>query len=108
VNSLNWTNKKTIMKNSNEQTLKEVIQALIDTYRLKDGLQESKLLQSWDKIAGPFIAKNTESLFIRKKTLYVRIGSPALKNELSFAKSKLIDALNKEVKQEVINEIVCL
>lgn len=96
------------MKNSNEQTLKEVIQSLLEAYRLKDGLQESKLIHSWDKIAGPFIAKNTESIYIRKKTLYVRIGSPALKNELSFARSKLIDALNKEVQQEVIEEIVFL
>jgi len=96
------------MKNSNEQTLKEVIQSLLDVYKLRNGLDETKLLNSWDKIAGPFIAKNTESLYIRNKTLFVKIGSPALKNELSYARSKLIEALNKKAGQEVIEEIVFL
>jgi len=94
------------MKNSNEQTLKEVIQALLDAYKLKDGMLESRILHSWDKIAGKFVAKHTETSYIRNKTLYIKLSSPALKNELSYAKSQLIEALNKTVDKEVISDIV--
>jgi hypothetical protein len=96
------------MKNSNEQTLKEVILALIEEYRLKDGLQESRLISSWDNIAGKFIASNTESIYIRKKNLYIKLNSAALKHELLFAKSDLINSLNKSVGQEVITDIIFL
>ena len=96
------------MKNSNEQTLKEAIQALLNAYKLKDGMLESRVLNSWDTIAGKFVAKHTETTYIRNKTLYIKLNSPALKNELSYAKSKLIEALNKTVDQEVITNIVFL
>lgn len=96
------------MKKSNEQTLKEAIHELLEAYRLKDGLQESRLVHSWDKVAGKYVAGNTESLYIRKRTLYVRLASPALKNELSYARSKLVESLNKSVGGEVIDEIVFL
>jgi predicted nucleic acid-binding Zn ribbon protein len=96
------------MKNSNEQTLKEAILALLEEYRLKDGLQESRLISSWDNVAGKFIASNTESIYIRKKNLYIRLNSAALKHELRFAKSDLINSLNKSVGQEVITDIIFL
>ena len=96
------------MKKSNEQTLKEAIQELLDAYKLKEGIQESQLIHSWDRIAGQYVAKNPESLSIRNKTLYVRLNSPALKNELSFARSSLVESLNKAVGQEVITGIVFL
>ena len=96
------------MKKGNEQTLKEVIKELLDAYKLDEGLMESRLINSWDKIAGDFVSKNTEKIFIHKKTLYIRLNSPALKNELSFAKSNLIQSLNKAAGQEVIREIVFL
>ena len=96
------------MKNSNEQTLKEVIRELLEAYRLKEGLQESKLIHSWDEVAGTFVAKNTDKLYIRNKTLYIHLRSPALKNELSYEKSRLIDALNKAVGSEVITDITLL
>ncbi len=96
------------MKNSNEQTLKEVIDELLKTYRLQDGIYESRLINSWEKVAGKLIARHTERLFIRKKTLYIKLDSAALKHELSFAKSKLINSLNNTVNKEVIQDIVLL
>ena len=96
------------MKKSNEQTLKEVIQELLNAYKLNDGIDESRIVNLWEKIAGGFISKHTEKIYIRNKTLFIRLSSPALKNELSFAKSKLIDSLNKSVHKEVITDIVFL
>ena len=94
------------MKKSNEQTIKEAIQELLNAYKLNDGIRSSQVVKNWDKIAGSFISKNTEKLFIKNKVLFVKLNSPALKNELSFSKSKLIEKLNKSVKQEIINEII--
>ncbi len=96
------------MKNTNEQTLKEVILQLLKTYKLQDGMNETKLINSWEKIAGNMITKHTENLYIRNKKLYIKLDSPALKHELSFAKTKLIKSLNGAVKKEVIEDIIFL
>lgn len=96
------------MKKSNEQTLKEAIEALLKTYRLQDGILGSRIIQSWESVTGEFITKSTENIYIRNKTLFVALNSPALKNELSFAKSALIKKLNDSVNREVITDIVFL
>lgn len=94
------------MKNSNEQRLKEAIEELLVSYKLQDGIFETKLINSWENVAGELISKHTENLFIKKGILYVKLDSPALKNELSFARSQLIKSLNKAVDKEVIQNII--
>lgn len=96
------------MKISNEQTLKEAIFQLLKTYKLQDGINETKVINSWEKIAGKIITNHTENIYIKNKKLYLKLDSPALKNELSFAKTKLIKSLNDIVKQQVIEDIIFL
>ena len=96
------------MRNTNEQSLKQVIQDLIDTYRIRGKLNEAKLVGSWEKVMGKTIANRTTELFIRDKTLYIRLISSPLKQEMHFARAKVIEMMNKEVGEEVINNIVIL
>ena len=90
----------------NEQTIKEAINELLDAYRLRDKLNETRLLQSWGEVTGKMISNHTVDLFIKRKILYVKLDSPALKNELSYSKEKIIDLLNTEAGLEVIRKIV--
>ncbi len=94
------------MKHSNEQTLREVLESFLKRYKLNDGVYETQLIKSWEKIAGEYIAQHTEKIFIKKGHLFVKISSPALKNELSFAREKLVKALNDSVNKKIIDEIV--
>lgn len=94
------------MKHSNEQTIREVLDLFLKRYKLNDGVYEAQLIKSWEKIAGTYIAQHTEKIFIKKGHLFIKISSPALKNELSFAREKLVKALNDSVNKHVIDEIV--
>ena len=94
------------MKHSNEQTLREVLDSFLKRYKLNDGVYEAQLIKSWEKIAGTYISQHTEKIFIKKGHLFVKISSPALKNELSFAREKLVKALNDSVDRHVIDEII--
>ena len=69
-------------------------------------MDELKIIQSWPKVVGPFIASHTIDLSIRNKILFVRVDSDALRNELGYSKSLLLKNLNDLVGKEVINEIV--
>ncbi len=94
------------MKKSNDQTLKEVINELLKAYKLGDKLKEMRLIDSWEKVVGKLINKHTKNLYIKKKVLFVKLDSAALRNELSYARQKIIKALNKEAKGDVIDDIV--
>ena len=96
------------MRHSNEQSLKEVIQDLLNAYRISGKLKEVKLINSWEKVMGKTISNRTTELFIRDKTLYARIQSSPLKQELHYNRTKVIKMMNDEVGEEVINNFVIL
>jgi predicted nucleic acid-binding Zn ribbon protein len=94
------------MRRSNEKPLKAAIEEFLDSFHLRDKLNETKVIQSWEKVVGEMVAKNTSQLHIRNKVLFVKVNSAALRNELLFARQKIIQALNREVGNTVIEEIV--
>ena len=94
------------MKTSNDKPLGEVIREMIDTYRLEGKLNEIKVIHSWEKVVGIMIARHTKDLHIRNGKLFVKIDSPALKNELTYSTSVIIERLNKEAGGKVIEEII--
>ncbi len=94
------------MGSRNLYTLKDAIEQLLNTYRLKGKLQETNLIESWEKVCGSLISRHTENLFVSNNKLYVKVDSAALKNELMYSKTKLVSALNKSVGDEIIKDIV--
>ncbi|HLO92616.1 MAG TPA: DUF721 domain-containing protein [Lentimicrobium sp.] len=90
---------------NNDQTMREAIEAWINQLKNKDQFYQGKVLALWDNIVGPIIARETEHIFIRNKTLVVKLKSAALKHELEFAKKKLIKSINKEAERDIINDI---
>ena len=93
------------MRTSNDQTIKEVIMDLLKAYRIENKVLGVRLINSWEKVTGKIISKHTTNLYVKQKTLFVYLDSAALRNELSYAKEKIIKALNKEVGVEVITDI---
>jgi hypothetical protein len=57
---------------------------------------------------GPVIAKYTGDIRITNGVLYVEVKSAALREELSFGKSKIIEVLNAEAGSELIREVILL
>ncbi len=94
------------MKKGTEKPLKAVIEEFLKTFRLEDKLGETRIIGSWEKVVGAMVARHTQRLSIRNKVLYVKLDSAALRNELMFAREKIVKALNKEAVTATIEEIV--
>lgn len=86
--------------------LGDLIKAFYAQHKGPDYLNEQKIINSWGKVVGPFIASHTLSLSIRNKVLFVRVDSDSLRSELGYSKSMLLKNLNDLVGKEVILEIV--
>jgi predicted nucleic acid-binding Zn ribbon protein len=96
------------MRNSNDLPLKDVIEEFVNAYRLNDKLNEVEINNLWNKISGKIIAKHTKQIVIKGKTLYIELDSAALKQELSFSKTKIISNINEKIGTNLIEEIVFL
>ena len=94
-----------MIRRSTEISLKDAIGKFLKDFHLEEKLNETRLVGSWEKIAGKLIARHTEDIFVREQVLYIRADSAALKQELTYMKSKLIDKLNKAAGIEVIKDI---
>jgi len=94
------------MKVSNDRSIGDVIRELVETYRLEGKLNEIKVVHSWEKVVGEMIARFTKDIYIKRGKLFVRIESPALKNELSYNTSVIIERLNHEAGSKVVDEII--
>jgi hypothetical protein len=97
------------MKRINTQT----IGAVLDTFfeqnpELAGKMAEMRLINSWKTALDPSISRFTDSLFIKKRTLYVRITSSILKSELMLLREQLIEKLNGEAGREVIDSIILI
>ena len=86
--------------------LAELIKEFYEQHRGSDYLDEVKVINSWSKVVGPFIASHTIDISIKNRMLYVRVDSDALRCELSYSKSLLLKDLNEIAGKEIIKEIV--
>ena len=88
------------------RTVGELVREFYELHKGPDYVDELKVINSWKKVVGPFIASHTIDLAIRNHVLYVRVDSDALRSELSYSKSLLLKNLNDLVGKEVVSEIV--
>ena len=93
-------------KKSNDQTIKQAIELLLDTYHLKEKYLETSVVANWEEICGKTIASRTVEVYIKQKKLFLQLSSPMLKQEILLSKKKLIGLINEKSGGEVIKDIV--
>lgn len=87
------------------QSLSDVLQRLLREQGLETPLREKRLIDAWDEVVGPAVARYTGEKFIKNQTLHVKIVNPALRQDLSMMRSQLVKRLNGAVGAMVIAAI---
>ncbi len=78
---------------------------MVEYYRLKSGLNQTKIEGVWEKVMGPSIAKHTTQIKLVKDKLFIDLNSASLRQELSYGKEKIIQILNEELGSEVVKKV---
>ena len=86
--------------------IKSILNNIIDNSSLKVGLNNVKIQRVWKKIMGSNINSYTTDIILKKRTLYVKLSSSVLREELSYGKEKIIKILNDEFGEVIIDKIV--
>jgi len=93
------------MRRKNEVSLGEAINQMVDEFKLRAKLDESRVKDNWPVLMGKTIAKYTESVTMKEGKLYVKINSAPLKQELSYSRDKIKEIFNAELGNETIREV---
>lgn len=97
-----------MISRNNDKTIKEAIDHLLDSYRLRKKFDETSLIAAWPELMGTAIANRTKQLYISDKKLFLRIESAVIKKELMMMQTIIIKRLNDKAGHEVIQSLVFL
>ena len=95
---------KIILMNNTE--IKDLVNMFLKKNKLEKGLLDLEVKKVWFELMDNGIANYTLDVNLRNKTLYIKLSSPALKQELSYGKEKLMDLINKKFDKEIVQKIV--
>lgn len=93
-------------KKSNLIKLGDAISQILKEEHLDVKISRFTVRNSWKEIAGEMIAKNTSEISFRKKTIFITLSSPALKQELLYRKEELMGNINKFCGYKLIDTLV--
>lgn len=84
----------------------EVIDRMLDYYRLRSGLTQISLQSDWEKIVGAVIASRTEEVLLRGGKLIIRMNSAAMRQELHYQRSEIRDNVNAFIGRDTVKEVL--
>ena len=87
-------------------SVKSIIQKITSNKFFGNGLKKVFLKKIWQDVMGKNVSQYTENIYIKNHTLYLKINSSVLKQELSYGTEKIIDNLNVEIGSVQIKKII--
>ena len=95
---------------SHEYTIKDLIDAALRKYNFDDSISRNRVEEAYRDVVGPFIVQLTRSVSYNASThtLKVVLSVPALKNELTYKTTDLINAINQKLGHEEVKDLYLL
>lgn len=94
------------MKKSEAKSFAEIFDEALEASGMTSTYNEQRAAFLWPEIVGPEINRHTGRRYVERGELHVYITSAALKNELSFLKSRIAAMINEAMGSEVVTRII--
>ena len=91
---------------SNESSIAEVLQQIIQVNKLQPGIDQVAVKEAWVSLMGNGVNSYTKNVILKGNVLYVELTSAVLREELSHGKSKIVTMINEELRRDIIKEVV--
>jgi hypothetical protein len=96
-------------KRQNEyMAMKDLMGSFIKENNLSKGMEKISVKESWGELMGNGVVSYTEKVELRGSTLYVKLSSSVLREELSYGKEKIIKMMNDALGKEEIKKLMLL
>jgi predicted nucleic acid-binding Zn ribbon protein len=92
-------------RKENEEPLSKLIDRMLKAYGLEDGYYAAAVVTHWETMMGPAVAKLTREIKLHKGKLTIVIDSASLRQDLSYAKEKIAERINREILPGLVKEV---
>ena len=90
----------------NNTEIKNLLNIFLKKNNLEKGLLDLEVKKVWHELMENGVSNYTSDVSLKNKTLYIKLSSPALREELSYGKQKLIKLINEKFKKTIVHKIV--
>ena len=90
----------------NNNEIKNLLDIFLKKNNLEKGLLDLEVKRAWHELMDNGVSNYTTDVSLKNKTLYIKLSSPALKEELSYGKEKLMKLINERFKKKIVQKIV--
>lgn len=98
--------KKNPKREGEEQAIGPLMEIFLQRFGLKQGLDTYQIESAWEEIMGAPIARYTRTTRYRDGVLYVELESDALRNELQYGLSRILEDFQNKFGKDKVREIV--
>ncbi len=85
--------------------IKDLMPQMLKENKLQGGINQIDVKEIWGKVMGNGVLTYTDSVLLKNKTLYVKLTSSALREELSYGKDKIVVMLNDALENVSIKNV---
>lgn len=93
------------MKRKGEDSIQNILKSYVKQKPIQKGYTEADFRKFWSEQMGEMINKYTKSVRLRNQIASIEISSIALRTELQFSKTKLLQLLQDEFGVEKVKDI---
>lgn len=94
-------------KRKNEHSsIEDILKEFVATNDLQEGLDKVNVRDAWQNLMGNGVNNYTTAIELKRDTLYIRLSSSVLREELSYGKEKIISMLNEALGKDIISKLV--
>ena len=90
----------------NNSEIKNLLNIFLKKNKLERGLLDLEVKKVWHELMENGVSNYTSDVSLKNKTLYIKLTSPALKEELSYGKEKLVNLINERFEKTIVEKIV--
>lgn len=73
--------------------------------KISDGVDEGRIRQGWKKVAGEFVAAQTEVVSFKRGVLVLRVLQPAMRFHLEQSRGELLRKVQAELGKDAVREV---
>ncbi|MDQ8190182.1 DUF721 domain-containing protein [Roseibacillus persicicus] len=81
------------------------VESILGSLKISDGLEEGRIRQSWKKVAGDFVAAQTEVVSLKRGVLVLRVLQPAMRFHLDQSRGDLLRKVQAELGKKAVREV---
>lgn len=85
--------------------LDELLRKFIRDEGLETPLLQQRAIDAWNTVTGAAVQRYTGEKFIRNQILFVKITTPALRQDLSMMHTQLTRRINEAVGSSIISDV---